>query len=184
MYNLVLCQPKKSKKKPSCTDHSFFAMNHDFHPFVAFINEQLMKTKEMIANATTSIDASIEKVWDALTNAEMIKKYMFGTTVNSDWKPGSNITWKGEWQGKAYEDKGEILQIKPKSLLQYTHFSPLAGVPDTQENYHTVTIRLTQENGSTSVHLSQDNNKSEDARKHSENNWNMMLSELKKLLEQ
>ena len=142
-----------------------------------------MKTKGMIANAETSINASVDNIWDALTNPETIKKYMFGTTVTSDWKPGSNITWKGEWQGKAYEDKGEILQIKPRSLLQYTHFSPLTGEPDRPENYHTVTIRLIPDNGLTSVQLSQDNNKNEDARKHSENNWTMMLSELKKLLE-
>ena len=142
-----------------------------------------MKTKGMIANAETTINASVDNVWDALTNPETIKKYMFGTTVTSDWKPGSNIVWKGEWQGKAYEDKGEILQIKPKSLLQYTHFSPLAGEPDSPENYHTVTIKLIPDNGSTSVQLSQDNNKNEDARKHSENNWTMMLSELKKLME-
>lgn len=143
-----------------------------------------MKTKGMIAGARATIDASIEDVWDAFTNAETIKKYMFGTTVTSDWKPGSAITWKGEWQGKAYEDKGEILQIEPKALLQYTHFSPLTGAPDSPENYHTVTIKLQRDNGSTSVHLSQDNNKTEGARKHSENNWNKMLSELKKLLEQ
>lgn len=142
-----------------------------------------MKTKGMTVNAEALINASVDIVWDALTNAETIKKYMFGTTVTSEWKPGSNITWKGEWNGKAYEDKGEILQIKPKSLLQYTHFSPLAGEPDAPENYHTVTIKLAPENGSTSLQLSQDNNKNEDSRKHSENNWTMMLSELKKLLE-
>jgi uncharacterized protein YndB with AHSA1/START domain len=142
-----------------------------------------MKTKGLIANAQTLIDASADKVWDAFTNPEIIKKYMFGTTVSSDWKNGSDITWKGEWKGKAYEDKGEIVQIKPKTYLQYTHFSPLAGVPDVPENYHTVTVKLTPKNGSTIVLLSQDNNKTDDERQHSEDNWTMMLAELKKLLE-
>ena len=142
-----------------------------------------MKTKGLVANAQTSIEASVDKVWEALTNPEMIKKYMFGTTVSSEWKNGSPITWQGEWKGKAYEDKGEIKQIKPKTYLQYSHFSPLTGEADVPENHHTVTIKLTPENGSTTVALSQDNNKTEDARQHSENNWTMMLSELKKLLE-
>jgi uncharacterized protein YndB with AHSA1/START domain len=142
-----------------------------------------MKTKGLVANAQTSIEASVDKVWDALINPEIIKKYMFGTTVSSDWKNGSDITWTGEWKGKAYEDKGKIKQIKPKTLIQYTHYSPLTGEPDLPQNYHTVTIKLTPENGSTTVVLSQDNNKTEDARQHSENNWTMMLSELKKLLE-
>ena len=142
-----------------------------------------MKTKGLIANAQALIDASVDKVWDAFTNPETIKKYMFGTTVSSDWKNGSDITWKGEWKGKAYEDKGEIIQIKPKTYLQYTHFSPLLGVPDVPENYHNVTVKLTPKNGSTIVLLSQDNNKTEEARQHNEDNWTMMLTELKKLLE-
>ena len=141
------------------------------------------KTKGLIANAQTLVDASVDKVWEAFTNPEIIKKYMFGTTVSSDWKNGSDITWKGEWKGKAYEDKGEIIQIKPKTYLQYTHFSRLTGEPDIPENYHTVTIKLTPKNGSTIVLLSQDNNKTEDARQHSEDNWTMMLTELKKLME-
>ena len=137
----------------------------------------------LIAKANVTIHASLAKVWDALISPELIKRYMFGTTVVSDWKQGSSITWKGEWKGKAYEDKGEIIQIKPKTYLQYTHFSPLTGVPDVPENYHTVTVKLTPKNGSTIVLLSQDNNKTDDARQHSEDNWTMMLTELKKLLE-
>ena len=39
-----------------------------------------------IAKADTTIDAPVDKVWDALINPEMIKKYMFGTTAISDWK--------------------------------------------------------------------------------------------------
>ena len=108
---------------------------------------------------------------------------MFGTTVSSDWKEGSDITWKGEWKGKQYEDKGKIVQIKPTTRLSYTHFSPLAGLRDSLENYHNVTINLTPKNHSTTVSLSQDNNKTEDEHQHSEQNWNMMLLELKKLLE-
>ena len=142
-----------------------------------------MKTKDLTANAQTSINASVDKVWDALTNPDTIKKYMFGTTVSSDWKEGSDITWKGEWKGKQYQDKGKIVQIKPKTHLSYTHFSPLAGEPDLPENYHTVTIKLSAKNGLTIVLLSQDNNKTDESRQHSEDNWNMMLSELKKLLE-
>jgi uncharacterized protein YndB with AHSA1/START domain len=142
-----------------------------------------MKTKGLIANAQAIINASIDRVWDAFTNSDTIKKYMFGSTVTSDWKEGSEITWKGQWNGKAYEDKGEVRQIKPKTYLQYTHFSPLTGDTDKPENYHTVTIRLTPKNGSTIVLLSQDNNKTDDARQHSESNWTTMLSELKKLLE-
>jgi len=139
--------------------------------------------KGLIAKASISINAPAAKVWNALTNPEVIKQYMFGTTVISDWLKGSQIVWKGAWQGKKYEDKGVILKLKPERLIQYSHFSPLSGKPDLPENYHTVTIKLTTDEAGTAVSLSQDNNETEEAREHSEKNWKMMLDALKKLLE-
>jgi hypothetical protein len=68
---------------------------------------------------------------------------MFGT----DWKEGSPIVWQGEWQGKAYQDKGTILKIDQERVLQYSHFSPLSGQPDVPESYHTVTIELSGARG-------------------------------------
>ena len=65
-----------------------------------------------IAKASITINATAEKVWHALTDPRMIKKYMFGTSVISDWKEGSKIIWKGEWEGKSYEDKGKIIHLK------------------------------------------------------------------------
>ena len=139
--------------------------------------------KELIAKSSIRIKAPIAKVWDALTNPEMIKQYMFGTNVVSDWKVGSSIVWKGEWQGKSYEDKGKILKIEQERTLQYSHFSPLMGKQDVPENYHTVTIELSNDGEKTVVSLSQDGNATEEAREHSEKNWMMMLNGLKKLLE-
>ena len=139
--------------------------------------------KNHIAKASVSINASTEKVWDALVDPQAIKQYMFGTNVLSDWKEGSPIVWKGEWQGKAYEDKGRILQLKPGRTIQYSHFSPLSGVPDKPENYHTVTIKLSGNGNQTDITLAQDNNATEEERTESEKTWGMMLAELKKFLE-
>jgi uncharacterized protein YndB with AHSA1/START domain len=141
------------------------------------------KTDNLIARASTLIAAPAPKIWDALVTPAAIKQYMFGTTVLSDWKEGSPILWKGEWQGKRYEDKGVIQQFKPGRALQYTHFSPLGGLPDKPENYHTVSIQLSAEGDKTRVSLTQDNNPTEEARGHSEKNWEMMLEGLKKLVE-
>jgi uncharacterized protein YndB with AHSA1/START domain len=139
--------------------------------------------KNLIARTWLSIAAPAARVWDALVNPQLIKQYMFGTTAVSDWQQGSPITWKGEWKGKPYEDKGKILKVEPRRLLQYSHYSPLSGLPDTPENHHTVTIELSAEGAQTRVSLSQDNNPSEEARQQSEKNWKMMLEGLKKLLE-
>ncbi len=143
-----------------------------------------MKSNNLIAKAETTVNSAINKVWDALVNPDIIKKYMFGTNVISDWKEGSKLIWKGDWQGKSYEDKGEILQIIPKTRLQYSHFSPLSGLADIPENYHTVTIDLTDNKSSTKISLSQDKNATEQAREYSQKNWAMMLEHLKRLLEE
>ena len=139
--------------------------------------------QDRMATATVTIDATPDKVWRALVTPESIKQYMFGTDARSEWKPGSPITWSGEWEGKPYQDKGVIKRVEPRRVLQYTHFSPLAGQPDRPENYHTVTISLADSGGRTRVTLTQDNNPTDDARAHSEKNWTMMLDGLKKFVE-
>jgi uncharacterized protein YndB with AHSA1/START domain len=139
--------------------------------------------RDTVAKSSIMIDAPAAQVWDALVNPAAIKQYMFGTNVISDWKKGSSILWKGEWNGKSYEDKGVIRKLKPGRTLQYTHFSPLSGLPDRPENYHTVTIQLAAEGDKTRVSLTQDKNPTEEARAHSESNWGMMLGGLKKFIE-
>lgn len=137
----------------------------------------------LIAQASSTINAPAAKVWDALTNPAIIKQYMFGTHVVSDWKEGSPIVWQGEWQGRQYEDKGVILKLEPQRLIKYSHFSPLSGLPDTPENYHTVTVELTSAGAQTHVALSQDQNATEEEREHSAQNWAMVLEGLKKTVE-
>ena len=136
-----------------------------------------------VARAETDVRASTDRVWQALTDPNVIEQYMFGTRVVTDWKPGSPIVWKGEYEGKAYEDRGEVLEVVPESKLRMTHFSPLSGEDDVPENYHTLTVELEAENGTTHVSLSQDNNPSAEAAEHSRANWEKMLSGLKATVE-
>lgn len=57
-----------------------------------------MNNPLIITNSIT-INAPAEKVWDALVNPEQTKKYMFGCEAVSDWKPGSELLWKGNYEG-------------------------------------------------------------------------------------
>jgi uncharacterized protein YndB with AHSA1/START domain len=139
--------------------------------------------KNLVALASIKINASPAQVWEALVDPRAIQQYFFGTKVVTDWQEGSPILWKGEWQGKAYQDNGIILQFKPPERLQYSHFSPLSGSADAPENYHIVTVDLLPEGEQTRVTLAQDNNSTEEEREHSKQNWNMMLAALKKFLE-
>ena len=143
-----------------------------------------MSKQDLIAKASTTLDAPIERVWEALTNPKLIRQFMFGTEVVSDWKVGNPIVWKGIWQGKSYEDKGTILKIEPPHLLQYSHFSPLSGAPDLPEHYHTLTYVLTTRGAKTLVELSQDNNASDEEVQHSTGMWEQLLVSLKKVLEE
>ena len=138
---------------------------------------------ELIAKASVNIKAPLDKVWTALVNPEIIKQYMFGADVITDWKKGSSIKWKGVWDGKPYEDKGTILKIEPESLLKFSHFSPLNGLRDVPENYHTLTYKLSTEEDETRITLTQDNNLSEKDLESSQKMWSDMLAVLKTVLE-
>lgn len=140
--------------------------------------------RDLIARASTTVNAPASAVWRALTDPHMIKQYMFGTAVVSNWQEGGAIAWQGEWQGKRYEDKGVILKLDPGRLIQYSHFSPLSGQPDVPENYHVVTVELRPEGAQTNVSLEQDGNATEEERDHSAKNWAMMLEGLKASVEQ
>ena len=136
-----------------------------------------------VAKVSTTIHAPASKVWDAITKPELIKQYLFGTDVISDWKVGSSIIYKGEWEGKPFEDKGTILEMEPRKSLVSTHWSPMSGVPDTPENYHKVSYQLLEKDGTTEVTITQDNNSSKEEQEQNANFWKMVLDGMKKLLE-
>src|SRR5207302_7972211 len=99
-------------------------------------------TETFIAEKRISIHAPIDAVWQALIDPMLVKQYMHGTNMQTTWEVGSPITWRGEWQGKTYEDKGTVLAVEPKKLLRITHWSPMGGSEDKPENYHMVTYEL------------------------------------------
>ena len=138
---------------------------------------------KFVAKAAIVINASAPRVWDALTKPALIKQYLFGTDVTTDWKVGSSITYKGTWEGKPYEDKGKVVQIEPPRLLVCTYWSAFSGQPDIAENYATVRYELSAEGGGTRLSITQDNNPSQESADHSAQNWNTVLEAMKKLLE-
>jgi uncharacterized protein YndB with AHSA1/START domain len=137
----------------------------------------------LVAVAEIDVNAPRARVWAALTEPDQIKRYMFDSEVVTDWKPGSDIIWKGEYDGKPFEDKGEVVEIDAERRLKVTHFSPLSGQPDQPENYHTLTYELSGSGPATHITLSQDNNASADEAEHSKENWSMMLKGLKQVVE-
>ena len=140
-------------------------------------------TSNITGKASIKIDAPSSQVWEALTTPEIIKKYFFGTNAISDWKVGSPLIFRGEWEGKQYEDKGTILKSIPGKLFQYKYWSSMSGIEDKPENYVTITYELTEKNDKTKLTITQENIPDEKTKEHSEQNWKKVLKGLKKLLE-
>jgi uncharacterized protein YndB with AHSA1/START domain len=139
---------------------------------------------KFVAEAEIIINATAPKVWKALTDPKEVKKYFFNTNlIVKEWKEGAPIRYRGVWEGKEYEDKGTILKYEPEQLLVTTYWSDMGGKPDKPENYNTVTYKLSPAEQGTKVTILQDNIDTEESKKHSEENWKMVLEKLKKLLE-
>jgi uncharacterized protein YndB with AHSA1/START domain len=137
----------------------------------------------IVATAQIDIAAPATAVWSALVEPAQIKQYMFGSTVETDWRAGSTITWSGEYNGQRYQDEGEIIAIDAPRRLELTHFSAMSGAKDAPENYHRLIYTLTPIDDGTRVRLTQDNNPDNDAATHASRNWHTMLTELKRHLE-
>lgn len=130
------------------------------------------------------LNASKEKVWDGLTNPEIIKQYMFGTETICDWKEGSEIIFQGSYEGTSYKDKGVIQKIIPQKFLQYTYFSSFSGLEDKPENYHLITYELQDIDGKTKLTLRQENIQNKESQEHADKNWGFVLFTIKEILEQ
>ena len=137
-----------------------------------------------ISKSSVEINASAAKVWLALTDPAIVKQWLFGTDMEvSEWRIGGQIRYRGQWEGKAYEDKGEILEIDPEKKLVSTYWSGMSGKPDVPENYQKVSYTLDSQGNKTLLTITQEN-QTEDSAKHSEGNWNLVLSKLKQVVEQ
>ncbi len=137
-----------------------------------------------IVRQSIEINTTSSKVWEALTTPEWIKKYLFGTETISEWKVGSPIIFQGEWEGQKYRDKGTILKFEVNKIFQYNYWSTFSGFEDKPENYTRITFELSEKDKMTVLTLIQDNFVTEVQYEHSSKNWEMILTSIKKMLEE
>jgi uncharacterized protein YndB with AHSA1/START domain len=132
---------------------------------------------------TKNMNAPVTRVWQAFTDPDLIRQYLFGTTVKSDWKLGSSITYTGEWEGKSYEDKGQIIDVIPFKRLHTTYWSGMSGKPDVPDNYVDVYYEVERRGEGSKVSITQEGIENEEGVEHMKKNWGMVLDAMKKLLE-
>jgi uncharacterized protein YndB with AHSA1/START domain len=147
--------------------------------------------EKLIVTNQVEIKGSLSQVWDMLTNPAKTKLYMFGCETVTDWKPGSELLWRGSYEGQEMVFvKGYIIDIIPQKLLRYSVIDPQATYPHIPENYLNVTYELTGSDGRILLTVSQDGfeTAAEGAKRYDEvynkgEGWNPILSEIKRLTE-
>jgi uncharacterized protein YndB with AHSA1/START domain len=129
------------------------------------------------------INAPITDVWQALTDPSMIGKYFFNVKVNGDWKEGNTIVYQGEWQGKKFQSKAKVLQVREQKLLKYSYWSDMSGNADLPENYHIITYELKPMDGKTELTMTEENLADEKMKEKSAMLWKQVFENLRNLLE-
>lgn len=122
-----------------------------------------------MSSATITINANPHEVWQALTDPAQVKQYLFGTNLTADWQVGGKVTYQGEWEGKKYEDTGEVLELVPDKKLVTTYKSSMSDTDDV------VTYELEETAAGTKLTISQ--------AKGTADNWNTVLTKLKEVVE-
>jgi uncharacterized protein YndB with AHSA1/START domain len=138
---------------------------------------------DLEVHVSITINAPVDIVWKALTDPSLIKKYLMGTTVVTDWQEGHPIVYSGSYQGQTYSDKGVVKKVIPQKLLQTTYWSSMAGKEDKPENYNLVTYELSEKESETTVTLRQNNVMNEKEKQHLAENWTVVLQKMKEVCE-
>ena len=142
---------------------------------------------ELVVEKSVEISTSTDQVWRALTEPEMIAKWMADAQVESKWKPGSDITFTGTMPNfnLKYRDRGTVITAEQGKILQYSHWSQMTRLPDTPENRTIFTFLLDRvDENKTRLTMRHENFSSETEYKHSNFFWGVALYMLKNLLEQ
>jgi uncharacterized protein YndB with AHSA1/START domain len=148
-------------------------------------DRRALPTGDKIVNKTVHINAPASKVWNALTNPELMKTWMSETEINilTDWKVGSPIVIRGNLHGINFENNGTVLQYELEKILQYTHLSSLSRLPDKPENFSLLEFRLTPMENQTALTITVSNFPTESIYKHLAFYWSVTLEILKRLIE-
>jgi uncharacterized protein YndB with AHSA1/START domain len=128
------------------------------------------------------IDAPPADVWRALTDSDLLRRWLGGAEVRSTWRPGDPISFEGVLAGTAYHDRGTVVEAHPGRLLRYDHWSELSRGPDTPEARSLITFELSPANGGTRLTMTHERLERGTSEKHARFFWGVALHALKELV--
>ncbi|MCA5891804.1 SRPBCC domain-containing protein [Isoptericola sp. NEAU-Y5] len=131
---------------------------------------------EHVAHASVHVQQPPDRVWAELMHPGA--RWMLGANVETDYRPGSPITFEGHFFGRVFADKGEVVAVERPRLLHFTHFSPLGELEDSPENYHDIRITLEPDATGTVVTVEQRNVDTAEHAARSEGHWKDALATL------
>ena len=72
----------------------------------------------MVTNISTIVlNAPIEKVWNALTQPDLVKQWQYGSDLITDWIVGKESRFRNEWEGQVFEQWGTVLEVVPNQKI-------------------------------------------------------------------
>ena len=129
------------------------------------------------------LKASPQKVWKAITEPEIVKQWQYGSQLTTDWKVGSDIRFRSEWEGQVFEQWGTVLQFDPHEKLRYSLFAPRPDLEGKPENYFEMEYQLTGDENGTELKIIQKDNRPGAKPEDEQGEENPVLKMLKELIE-
>jgi uncharacterized protein YndB with AHSA1/START domain len=121
-----------------------------------------------------------QKLWQALTDGEVTKRYFFGETVHSDWKAGS--AWHSTGPEGSRDVEGKVLESDPPRRLVMTW--RVLYDPDLSGELSRITYLIERRGDVCKLAVTHELADAPKTAKHvSKDGWTLILSGLKTLLE-
>ena len=127
------------------------------------------------------IRATPERIWQAITDSELVKRYYFGSVIDSEFRPGSPIVYKQPDTGRI-DITGDVVEADPPRRLVHTF--KVAWDPDVDDPPTRVTWEITPMGGACKVSVTHDGFADENETfRQTKDGWPLILSGLKTVLE-
>ena len=152
-------------------------------PFAAALSDLKSRLEDAVAEMqvySLFIRTTPEKLWQALTDSEVTKKYFFGESIRSDWRAGSE--WHSTGPSGSRDVEGKVLECDPPRRLVLTW--RVLYDPDLSEELSRVTYLIEPRAEMCKLTVTHDvSDAPKTGAKVGADGWQWVLSSLKSLLE-